>query len=219
MTTSTGPVPPAVAAAWRASEAQLYGSLVWDPDLYQRVVTLVGQVVERLRRLGPSSEELRRAARSPGELVVQVAAELRTEPPPLDPLLIGQAALSMRLREVVDEQARVHRLERITEAADRHDLWVVLEESGELQGDLLNPYRRLEVEVATGRALCVTTVADDSFTAMVHEVSGLQVNLADGRFCDVAADDVQAGAAPSRHEDWVARERQADRLRGGARPR
>ena len=155
MTTPAEPVPEAVAAAWRASEAQLYGSLVWDPDLYQRVVTLVGQVVERLRRLGPSSEELRRAARSPGEL----------------------------------------------------------------QGDLLNPYRRLEVEVATGRALCVTTVADDSFTAMVHEVSGLQVNLADGRFCDVAADDVQAGAAPSRHEDWVARERQADRLRGGARPR
>ena len=215
MTTPAEPVPAEVAAAWRASEAQLYGSLVWDPDLYQRVVTLVGQVVERLRQLGTSADELRRAAQFPGELVRQVAAEHQTEASSLDPVLIGQAALAMRLREVVGEQARARRLARIAEAADRHDLWVVVEESGEPHGDLLNPYWRLEVEVATGRALYVRTLVDDTFTGMLHEVATVQVDLADGRLRDVAPDDVQAIAPPSRHQDWEARERHADQLRGG----
>jgi hypothetical protein len=219
MTTPAEPVPAAMAAAWRASEAQLYGSLVWDPDLYQRVVTLVGQVVDCLRRLGASSEELRRAGQSPGELVRQVAAEHQTAPPSVDPVLIGQAALSMRLREVVGEQARVRRLERIAEASDRHDLWVVVEESGEPHGDLLDPYWRLEIEVATGRALSITAVADDSFTGVLHEVATVQVDLADGRLRDVAADFGQASDTPSRHQDWQARERHADQLRGGPAPR
>jgi hypothetical protein len=212
------PVSAEVAAAWRASEAQLYGSLVWDPELYKRAVTLMGQVVEQLRGLGPSYDELRRAAQLPGELVGQVVSAEQAGTISLDPLLLGQAALSMRLREIVGEQARLRRLTRIAEAAHEDERWVVLEESGEPHGDPLDPYCRLEVEVATGRALYVTVVPDDHFTGVLHEVATLEVDLDDGRVREVAAGTGGVGETPSRHQGWVARERWEDHLRGSPAP-
>jgi hypothetical protein len=216
MTPQDEPVVPAeTAATWRAAEEQLYGSLVWDPDRYQRAVALVGAVVGRLRMLGPSSDRLRRAAQSPDGLVRQVAAEAGIGTQSLDLLLVARGALSLRLREVVGEQARLRRLSRIVEAARGPDPWVVLEESGDPRGDPFAPYHRLEVEVSTGRALYVTAVPDDAFTGVLHEVATLQVDLVDGSLRDPAADGEALVVPPSRHQDWVAREQRVEHLRGG----
>ncbi len=213
------PVPGDMAAAWRASEAQLYGTVLWDPAMFERAVLLVAQVVEHLRRLGGSSAALTAAGGSAGSLVLEVADRDGVEISSLDPTLIGQAALAMRLREVVDEQARARRLALLAAAAERGAPWVVLEESGEPHGDPFSPYQRLEVEVSTGRAVYVTTVPDDSFTGVLHEVALLNVDLGDGRVRDTTVDAGLPSAPPSRHEDWVARERRVDQLRGGPPPR
>ena len=213
------PVPADMAAAWRAGEAQLYGTVVWDPATFERAVLLVAQVVEHLRRRGGWSAALTAAGGSPASLVLEVAERDGVEVSSLDPTLIGQAALAMRLREVVDEQARTRRLSLLAAAAARGAPWVVLEESGEPHGDPFAPYQRLEVEVSTGRAVYVTAVPDDSFTGVLHEVALLQVDLGDGRVRDAAVDAGQPGSPPpSRHEDWVTRERRVDQLRGGPPP-
>jgi hypothetical protein len=212
------PVPRDTAVAWRASEAQLYGTLLADPAMFERAVLLVARVVEHLRRLGSSSAALVAAGGSAGSLVLEVADRDGVDSS-LDPTLIGQAALAMRLREVVGEQARTRRLSLLAAAAERGVPWVVLEESGEQHGDPFDPYQRLEVEVSTGRAVYVTTVPDESFTGVLHEVALLTVDLGDGRVREAEVDAGLPGPPPSRHEDWVARERRVDQLRGGPPPR
>ena len=55
-------VPADLAASWRSAETQLFGAVLDLPDLYRHVVAMVGDTVDRLRRLGPSTAALLNAA-------------------------------------------------------------------------------------------------------------------------------------------------------------
>ncbi len=68
---------------------------------------------------------------------------------------IGLAALAIRQREVAVAEVAHARVARLTAARAAGGGWVVLEESGDPAGSPFAPYRRLEAESESGRALLV----------------------------------------------------------------
>ncbi len=177
-------VPGPTAASWRQAESELFSGLLQRPDVYQEVVALVGATVDRLRGLGPTAAALLDAADTVAALVGELAGQRGRATPGADPLLVGRAALGVRHREVVAHAAAARRLALLLDARaakPRGPAWVVLEEEGELAGDPLAPYRRLEADAATGRAVLVTATPDDEFRTARHAVQAVQVDLGTGR--------------------------------------
>lgn len=174
-------VPASTAASWQSAETQLFGALVSRPDAYRGVIEMVGATVDRLRALGPSSAALRDAAPTIGALVRDVPEQDVLSADGIDPDLVGRAALALRYREVVAEQASLRRVELLSAARAGQLAWLVLEETGEPAGDPCFPYRRLEAEAATGRALLVTTTPDDDFRTCQHRVEAVHIDLGTGR--------------------------------------
>ena len=204
-----GPVPMVLAASWDQAEAKLYPAVTTRPDLYQRVLTVVRLTVDRLQALGPSTGALLAAAEQGPALVSEVMSEAGLSAYELDLDLLAKAALAMRHREVAAEQGARRRMRRVAQGHRAGQAWVVLEEKGYAEGDPFVPYTRLEVEVATGRALLVTTRADEDFRAVVHGVEQLRVDLETGW-----VQEPEGGAvATALHPSAAAREAHAALLR------
>lgn len=190
------PVPLQLSSSWDQAEARLYPAVTTRPDLYQRVLTIVALTVERLRGLGPSAGALLAAAEQGPELVSDVMAEHGLSAHELDLDLLARAALAMRHREVTVEQSARRRLRLIAEGHRSGRRWVVVEENGFSEGDPFRPYQRLDVEVATGRALLVTARGDDEFRTVLHGVEEVHVDLATGGVGE-APEDRSASASHS----------------------
>jgi hypothetical protein len=173
-------VPAELAASWRSAETQLFGAVLDLPDLYRGVVAMVGDTLDQLRRLGPTPTALLNAAPTIGALV-RDGLQAPGPAGPIDPDLIGRAALAVRHREVAAEQASARRVRLLAAARARHLSWVVLEESGDWAGDQFMPYRRLEAHATTGQALLVTAGPDDDFRTCQHAVERLRVDVHTGR--------------------------------------
>lgn len=169
-------VPAAVAASWRTAETQVFTALLGRPDLYQAVVALVGATVHRLRQLGPSTGALVAAAATITTSVREARADGGLAADEIDPDLVGRAALALRHREIVGEQAAARRRDLMAAARARGVGWVVLEEVGDWAGDPVVPYRRLEAHATTGHALLVTATPDDDFRASRHAVDVLFID-------------------------------------------
>jgi hypothetical protein len=169
-----------LAVDWQTASEHAFGSVLLQPEVYQRTALLVGALLRRLREEGPGPAVLVGAWDRRRALV----DELQTADPRLRGAggnleLVAGAAFAMRYREVVDEINAAQRLSRIAAEVPSAG-WVVLEESGESDGDPFMPYRRVEAEPSTGRALLVTTRPDDAFTGCVHEVVPGRLDLLSG---------------------------------------
>ena len=204
-----GPVPMQLAASWDQAEARLYPAVTTRPDLYQRVLTVVRLTVDRLRALGSSTGALLAAAEQGPALVSEVMSEAGLSAYELDLDLLARAALAMRHREVTAEQTVRRRLRLVAQAHRAGQQWVVLEERGHGEGDPFVPYTRLEVEVATGRALLVTTRADADFRTVLHGVEQLVLDLGTG----VLDEPLDGPVATSSHPSALEREAHVVSLR------
>lgn len=173
-------VPAETAESWRRAETQLFAALLDGPELYRGVIAAVGDTVNRLRLLGPSTAALLTAAPTIGALVRDGLAD-HSPARRFDPELTGRAALAVRLREVVAEQASARRVKLLAAAREGQRAWVVLEESGDWAGDPFMPYRRLEAHATTGQALLVSAIPDDDFQTCQHTVEVQHVDLDSGR--------------------------------------
>jgi hypothetical protein len=174
------PVPPLVAASWQRAETLAYSTVTERPDLYQQVVRLVRLTADHLQLLGPGTSALLSAGERGPELVAAVAEDSGIPVWDLDLGVVAGAALALRYREVRGEQAARDRLRRVAEGRSAGRAVVVVEESGDPTGDPFLPYTRLDVEVATGRAVLVTTLPDDDYRGVVHGVRAVQLDLASG---------------------------------------
>lgn len=169
-----------LSARWAAAAEQAFASGLTDPTTYTRTLRLVSAVVAALRARGDDAQTLLAAWSERRGLVTAVADG--------DPALtldglhlesVAGAAFAMRHREVAETIAGARRLAALAE----HDAtvrWAVLEESGPSAGDPFVPYRRLEVDAAAGRAIRVSTRANDEFSAAVHLVEELGFDRSSG---------------------------------------
>jgi hypothetical protein len=200
-------VPSDTAAAWKQGEERLYRAALGDVRLYRRTMELVGMTLEHLRSLGSGTTKLLEAAAEDAKLVAEAAHVRAVDAAGLDLRLVANAALALRHREVIAEQAARRRRNALDDARSRGETRVVLEEYGDVAGDPFRPYVRLEAEVATGRALLVSASPDEEFRRCVHTVETRQVDLGTGAVRGL--DDYCV--APTFAEDEHARERFAAR--------
>jgi hypothetical protein len=200
-------VPPRTAAAWQRGEERLYLAALGDVGLYQRTMTVVGTTLDHLRTRGSGIPALLAAAGQGAGLVAEAVRGEAVSTAGLDPQLVADAALALRHRELIAEQAARRRLGAMDDARRRGDTRVVLEEAGDFAGDPVRPYRRLEAEVATGRALLVSATPDEDFRRCVHGVEALRVDLETGAIRELDGERVE----PAFFADDDARERSAAR--------
>ena len=179
---------------WTAASERAFPASIHQPEIYLRTTRLVGAVAQELRGRGRGVESLLEAWSEHGDLVRRVAdsGDLLTVDG-LDVEAVAGIAFAMRYREVLEEVALDDRLAALA-AAPPGTGWLVLEESGYRPGDPFVPYRRLEADVRTGRALLVTTRPDDTLTACVHVVEQGFIDLETGRLVAPGPGDPGQGA-------------------------
>lgn len=207
-------VPEVVGQAWRRGEEQLYAAALGHADGYAPTVELVGRTLQHLRAAAPDAGTLLAAAARGAALVTGLIEEGCGRPEGVDLERVAQAALALRHRELTAQQAALDRVRALAAARQRGGTWVVLAESGDRAGDPVRPYRRLEADARSGRALLVTTAPDEDLRGCVHAVEALHVDLATGALGEARA----AGVAATTHPDVGAREQQVGRVRGRPDP-
>ncbi|MDQ3611408.1 MAG: hypothetical protein M4D85_07395 [Actinomycetota bacterium] len=199
----------AAASSWLRGEERLYLAALSGTEAYEHSLDLVRRTVEHLRTWGPGPAPLQAAGARGPELVTDAVGQESVGAARVDLALVADAALAVRYREVLSERRASRRLEQLAAAHGCADGWVVLETSGDPDGDPLRPYRRLEADSRTGRAVLVTTAPEEDFTHCLHAVEALRVDLSTGVLAELELADVTATVHPTS----VERERRAAALR------
>ena len=172
-----GGVPRAVLRSWDQAEARLFPTIMARPDVYQQSVTLIQQLLGRLRDTCPDLPALLAAHERGGDLVADLtgAADIGIRPD-----LVAAAACAMRYRELVASLAASGRLAALARARDQGQAWAVLEETGSPDRAPFVPYQRIEAEVGTGRAVIISIEPDETLSRAVHRLDAGQVDLVTG---------------------------------------
>ena len=172
-----GGVPRAVLRSWDQAEARLFPTIMARPDVYQQSVTLIQQLLGRLRDTCPDLPALLAAHERGGDLVADLtgAADIGIRPD-----LVAAAACAMRYRELMASLAAQGRLAALARARDQGQAWAVLEETGSPDRAPFVPYQRIEAEVGTGRAVIISIEPDETLSRAVHRLDEGQVDLVTG---------------------------------------
>ncbi len=148
---SAGPeVPRAVLRSWDEAEARLFPTIMARPDVYQQAVSLIQQLLGRLRETCLDLPSLLAAHERGGDLVDELAEGADAG---IQPGLVAAAACAMRYRELVASLAAQGRLAALARARDQGESWAVVEETGSVDRAPFVPYQRIEAEAGTGRAV------------------------------------------------------------------
>jgi len=147
------------------------------PDVYQQSVTLIQQLLGRLRGTCPDLPALLAAHERGGDLVADLAGAADTG---IQPDLVAAAACAMRYRELMASLAAQGRLAALARARDQGQAWAVVEETGSPDGAPFVPYQRIEAEVGTGRAVIISIEPDETLSRAVHRLDEGQVDLVTG---------------------------------------
>src|SRR5579875_75050 len=190
-------------AQWNSAAENAFAALASSPEHYLAAGHWVAAWLERLRGLPPGQgagaepggiEAGEAGGIDPGEAgdaaaaaallaawdARDSAAPARDAPVPLTAAERGAltaAAFAIRYAEVTDWLTARRRRRAMAAAGPG---WLVLDESGDAAGNLFIPYRRLEVDPATGVGVLVETRPDDRFVTVVHEVHVVRVDPATG---------------------------------------
>ena len=170
-------VPRAVLRSWDQAEARLFPTIMARPDVYQQSVTLIQQLLGRLRDTCPDLPALLAAHERGGDLVADLPGAADTG---IQPDLVAAAACAMRYRELMASLAAQGRLAALARARDQGQAWAVVEETGSPDRAPFVPYQRIEAEVGTGRAVIISIEPDETLSRVVHRLDEGQVDLVTG---------------------------------------
>jgi hypothetical protein len=170
-------VPHAVLRSWDEAEARLFPTIMARPDLYQQSVSLIQQLLGRLRESCPDLPALVAAHERGGDLVDELTDGAAAG---IQPDLVAAAACAMRYRELVASLAAQGRLTALARARDQGESWAVVEETGSVNRAPFVPYQRIEAEVGTGRAVIIAIEPDETLSRAVHRLDQGQIDLATG---------------------------------------
>jgi hypothetical protein len=174
---SVAAVPRAVLRSWDEAEARLFPTIMARPDVYQHSVTLIQQLLGRLRETCLDLPSLLAAHERGGDLIDELAEGADAG---LQPGLVAAAACAMRYRELVASLAAQGRVAALARARDRGESWAVVEETGSAGRAPFVLYQRIEAEVGTGRALIISIEPDETLSRAVHRLDQGQIDLVTG---------------------------------------
>jgi hypothetical protein len=175
---SAGPeVPRAVLRSWDEAEARLFPTIMARPDVYQQAVSLIQQLLGRLREICLDLPSLLAAHERGGDLVDELAEGADAG---IQPGLVAAAACAMRYRELVASLAAQGRLAALTRARDQGESWAVVAETGSEDRAPFVPYQRIEAEPGTGRAVIISIEPDETLSRALYRLDWGQIDLATG---------------------------------------
>lgn len=175
---SAGPeFPHAVLRSWDEAEARLFPTIMARPDVYQQAVSLIQQLLGRLRETCLDLPSLLAAHERGGDLVDELAEGADAG---IQPGLVAAAACAMRYRELVASLAAQGRLAALTRARDQGESWAVVAETGSEDRAPFVPYQRIEAEPGTGRAVIISIEPDETLSRALHRLDRGQIDLATG---------------------------------------
>ena len=175
---SSGPeVPRAVLRSWDEAEARLFPTIMARPDVYQQAVSLIQQLLGRLRETCLDLPSLLAAHERGGDLVDELAEGADAG---IQPGLVAAAACAMRYRELVASLAAQGRLAALARARDQGQSWTVVAEIGSEDRAPFVPYQRIEAEAGTGRAVVISIEPDETLSRALYRLDQGQIDLATG---------------------------------------
>lgn len=201
----------AARASWTECERQLYPMAVSDSPRYQRIIVIVRALADEMRSV-ESIEQLEAMWPRAGELFQSVASARGLSARSLPQEQVAGAAFALREREITEQSHRQARRNRIDAARKSGDAWVLLDESGDIDAGLADPYRCTEMHVASGLAVLALVQADPSHGAAAYVVAVVKLDPLSGELLD-ATPGIEDWIEHSEQEDFVAhREAVRDRI-------
>jgi len=164
---------------WRLGEERLYPVATVRPDLYQAVIGVVRALSDHLSTV-PDLDALVvtfRESERDEELDAAGVARLDLSPE-IDLDLVRDAAYQVRARELTVRSATERTETAIRRARAAGEATAVIWSEGERE--LWPPYRRVEMSLATGRAIAVTTLMDPDTMMPRYAVEALALDPENG---------------------------------------
>jgi hypothetical protein len=160
---------------WRLGEERLYPVATVRPDLYEAVVGVVRALADHLSTV-PDLDALVITFRESGrdEELAAAGVRLLELSPEIDLDLVRDAAYQVRARELSVRASAERTGSAIRRARAAGDATTVIWAEGERE--MWPPYRRVEMSVATGRAVAVSTVMDPDTMMPRYAVEGLALD-------------------------------------------
>ena len=166
--------------AWRRAEDRFYGSVMGDPELYMASLRLVREVVNSLNDVHDLAALVTRYGEVDVSYVVPIATEL--EFPRLMLLeyeLVLSAAFYLRSQEILEAQAESRVAEKVAEARQSNQEWVMLYDL-ETQRNGYSYFQRLEMHLPDGFGLYVAAELDLE-QGMIYVVEPMMLEPESGR--------------------------------------
>jgi hypothetical protein len=135
--------------SWEAAEARLYPIVMTRPEVYERSLAVVHEIVVELAPYG-TPEGLADAFDRAAAIAARAVERSGVRTDGVDLALATGAAFALRYRAVLAATARAEALARIEDARARGERWVTVAESGDRDG---GPYQRLDLHLRDGRAV------------------------------------------------------------------
>jgi hypothetical protein len=160
---------------WRLGEERLYPVATVRPDLYESVIGVVRALADHLASV-PDLDALVvtfRTAERDAELEA-AGVSRRDLPPEIDLDLVRDAAYQVRSRELSMRAATERTDLAIRRARASGEATAVIWSEGERE--LWPPYRRVEMSLASGRAVAVATEMDPDTMMPRHSVEAFQLD-------------------------------------------
>jgi hypothetical protein len=160
---------------WRLGEERLYPVATVRPDLYEAVIGIVRSLVDHLASV-PDVDALVVTYRTSVRDTELADAGLTAAdiPPEVDRDLVRDAAYQVRARELRQRSAAERAETAIRRARAAGEPTVTIWSEGEQE--LWPPYRRVEMALASGRAVSVSTTMDPETMTPRFELEGLELD-------------------------------------------
>lgn len=190
-------------ATWRRAEARIYPSVMHNPTIYEQYIAVVRAIAEELSDVR-AEDDLVTAWHERRDIATAV---IERSPPTMravmDMQAVRDAAFCHRHREITRERGKEIARERLEAARRAGDEWVVLFEDVTPLGS-----HRLEMHVASGRALHASTQVDPERPTPAYELEVVQLDPATGAWL-VDTPPLMPARRYATEEEWLARIAQA----------
>lgn len=190
-------------ATWRRAEARIYPSVMHNPAIYEQYIAVVRAIAEELSDVR-AEDDLVTAWHERRDIATAV---IERSPPTMravmDMQAVRDAAFCHRHREITRERGKEIARERLEAARRAGDEWVVLFEDVTPLGS-----HRLEMHVASGRALHASTQVDPERPTPAYELEVVQLDPATGAWL-VDRPPLMPAQRYGTEEEWLARSAQA----------
>ena len=160
---------------WRESEGRLYPVVTVRPELYQVAIGVVRSLADHLDSV-PDLDALVTSylASNPAADLEAAGIEHGSMPPELDAGMVRDAAYQVRSRELVQRASQEGAELSLERARRAGEPTAVLWTNGD--NELMPPYRRVEMSLATGFSVAVSTEYNPDTMQPLYVLEGFQLD-------------------------------------------